>query len=252
MLTKSLAYAQYFLRLTFYFKLNFIMLIGVPLANILLNKSTWFVHSPTLAEAVPVMTSWLGYMVVYWYLANGSGTRLVILREENFLKMFSLVSRGIIAIVIGDFLAQTFILSLVLFIVYIALVLAFKLSLIFCLTLLLTALMICVPVYGALLLIGLLPLKMQTLQPLLMLATFLLIFLSAYQFDNSLIVSLLTLVNPGEYVRQVSLLMLHTFGLPVRGETACSPTWLAVVTAGYLCAGAVALKKIKVQPNYKL
>ncbi|MFT8871653.1 MAG: hypothetical protein ABF868_05120 [Sporolactobacillus sp.] len=255
MLAKSLAYAKHFLRVAFYFKLNFIMLIGVPVVSILFNQQQWFVRTPRINDVAAVLSSWLGYMLAYWYLVSGSGTTVIISREEHFLKMFYFISRGVVPIIIGDFLANSLTLFAVIILLDLVLMIAFKMAFAgLCMLLLLSAIVSSIPVYCAFLLIGLFPLKTKSLPPVTTIITAFLIFLTAYSFhdDQTFLVYLFTLINPAEYTRQLGLLFAQLAGAGVTGAPHVAPLFLAAVTAVYLTGGALAVKKVALQPNYKL
>jgi hypothetical protein len=240
---------KHFLRVTFYYKVNFIFTFGVPVASIIYSLREQLLQRPDERDTMGLILYWAGYMVVLYALLN-SGPALVVLREEQFLKMFLFITGTRWKIIAARFLSQLLILFLSVIILDLICAILFSLPVLKLIGLSLLVIMICeLPVYFLFLIFAVLPLRQETITPIINVLIFIFIFISLNSFTTFPVAEgLLVILNPIEYASQTgwALLDLLTGVLPLTRILL-----IAAATFLYLLTGYFALKRIRILPIFR-
>ncbi|WP_028984188.1 hypothetical protein [Sporolactobacillus terrae] len=242
---------KHFLRVMVYYKVNFIFSFGVPLVSIIYSLRKYIFRHPEQKETIELIIFWISYMIVLYALMD-SGSALVRLREEQFLKMFLFISRNKWKVIMARFFSHLIVLtaSAVLF----DLIASILFSLPFGTLLGITAVMICVcviPVYSLFLLFAALPFRQETIQPIvnLLIFFFLIITLNHFSGTTTFFNVLLLLTNPMNYAFDVGL----TFLSFLSSNDAPPVSWLLLllISCIYLIIGFVSIINMKILPIFR-
>ncbi|RYL92817.1 hypothetical protein [Sporolactobacillus sp. THM19-2] len=240
---------KHFLRVTFYYKVNFIFTFGVPVASIIYSLREQLLQRPDERDTMGLILYWAGYMVVLYALLN-SGPALVVLREEQFLKMFLFITGTRWKIIAARFLSQLLILCLSVIILDLICAILFSLPVLKLIGLSLLVIMICeLPVYFLFLIFAVLPLRQETITPIINVLIFIFIFISLNSFTTVPVAEgLLVILNPIEYASQTGWALLDL----LNGVLPLTRIFLiAAATFLYLLTGYFALKRIRILPIFR-
>ncbi|MCO7126232.1 hypothetical protein NIE88_10645 [Sporolactobacillus shoreicorticis] len=237
----SFAMIKHFLRVLMYYKINFIFTLGVPVGSIIYTMRGYIFHMSNQQIVQTHIGYWISYMVVLYAIMN-SGPSLVILREEQFLKMFLFISGSVRSILCAKFISQFLLLSISVLILDILSCLLFGLPIIRLFIQSILLIILCSPpIFSLFLFFAALPLRQETITPLINVLIFCFIFLSVSQINH-----LLIFVNPIDYTFQIARFL---FGVTVFHAVRL---WLPItVTLFYLLIGAFAVKKMRFLPIFR-
>jgi len=226
-------------------KLAMFWTLFLPIIFIIINNLSWFEEVPE--SSFQTITIFWSFIILISAL-NGVGISLLINRENGFLKVFSFVSGSTKPIIFGKVFAQFvyLILNLVVFTSVISLL--FGLNLISLLGIcLVVSVIVSIPVFLMTLWVPTLPIKQESIAPVLTLVNLMFIYLSTITFDSRLLTTLHALVNPALLIRIFSEGIYNLFygNGDVFFQILCALTILAI----YTIIGLFLVKHIKVTSN---
>lgn len=236
---------KHFLRVMFYYKVNFIFTIGVPIATIVFNMHDQILRHPGGESALSAILYWTGYMIVLYALMN-SGPALVLLREDQFLKMFFFIANGSRRIIAAKFFSQLIVLFMSVFILDAFCAFLFSLSFVTLCGLTFAMVFICeLPVYLLFLIFASFRIRQETVLPIINILIFIFLFLSLNDSSYGPAVGwVMTMVNPMAYTSEVGLMLLS-------GTDSLETTMLIMSTLIYSTVGFFALKHLKILPVFR-
>ncbi|EST13243.1 hypothetical protein [Sporolactobacillus laevolacticus] len=232
---------KHFIHTKMYYKINFIFTLGVPIGSIIYSMREQILQKTDTHTIINTIFYWIGYMVVL-YALTGSGPSLVILREEQFIKLFLFIAGSPWSIIFAEFIAQFLLL------IFSVLLLDVLCSALFLLPLfsligqsLLIVLICSFPVFSLFLNFAAWRIRPETVTPLMNILIFFFIFLSINESNMAFV-----FVSPIDYIDRVSRL--------VTGEATATLLQIALlttVTTVYFLVGIFSLKKLKTLPIFR-
>jgi hypothetical protein len=218
---KCIPLIKHFLRVMFYYKINFIFTFGVPLFSIIYTMRSKIFQHPQPLPTMEMILFWNGYMIVLYALL-GSGPAIVMLRED------------LVSALVLDVLCCLF----------------FSLPFLTLLWITLTMIFICeLPIYALFLFFTVLNVRQETIQPIMNILIFFFIVLTWNNFSEIAAVNhIITTINPIDYASQVGLTLLSR----IFPSVTSSPLPVMVfATCIYLMVGFFSLKRMKILPIFR-
>ncbi|TGB00142.1 hypothetical protein E4665_00240 [Sporolactobacillus shoreae] len=211
-------------------------------------KDQIFRYSPVQSSLEAVLF-WTGYMIVLYALMS-SGPALVLLREDQFLKMFIFISENKWMLVASKFISQLIILLLSSLILNILCSTLFFLPFLQLTLLSFFMILICdFPIYALFLFFSMLNIHKETVMPVTNIIIFIFIALTWNDFSSDPAVNqLITVINPIKYAASVGSLLLSPGS---HGRVFSTIPVIAVATFSYLLIGFVSLKRMKILPIFR-
>ncbi|WP_010632576.1 hypothetical protein [Sporolactobacillus vineae] len=250
---KSLTLAKHFLRTAVYYKVDFLATLGIPVFFLIYNMRGNLFHHVSAYPQLMMILSWTGYMVVTNALL-GSGPAIIVLREEQFMKMFRFISGSQFTIIYAKFLAQLFILLLSVLILDLLCSVLFFLPFFYLIVVSLVMVIVCyIPVYLLFLIIGTFKIRQETALPLINILVLVFVYLTnmgSDQSSNGLLTMFLTAVNPIQYSEQTGSFLL-SLTRPGHLEGSSPLLFILGTALIYLLIGLYALKNIKCLPIFR-
>jgi hypothetical protein len=246
---KCIPLIKHFLRVMFYYKINFIFTFGVPLFSIIYTMRSKIFQHPQPLPTMEMILFWNGYMIVLYALL-GSGPAIVMLREDQFLKQFVFISGNRWAVIAAKFTSQLIVLLVSALVLDVLCCLFFSLPFLTLLWITLTMIFICeLPIYALFLFFTVLNVRQETIQPIMNIVIFFFIALTWNNFSEIAAVNhIITIINPIDYASQVGLTLLSR----IFPSVTSSPLPVMVfATCIYLMVGFFSLKRMKILPIFR-
>jgi len=232
---------KHFLRVMMYYKINLIFTLGVPIGSIIYTMRPFIFHTSDQQIVQNHVFYWISYMVVLYAIIN-SGPSLVVLREDQFLKMFLFISGNVCSIIYAKYISQFILLTLSVLILDILSCFLFDLPII---KLLIQSFLLIIlsspPIFFLFLFFAALRLRQETMIPLTNILIFCFIFMSVNQINR-----VLSFINPIDYAFQIARFLFD--GTSIHGFQ----IWFSItITCFYLFIGLFSLKKIQFLPIFR-
>lgn len=249
LIIKCIPLIKHFLRVMFYYKVNFIFTFGVPLFSIIYTMRSKIFQQPQPLPTMEMILFWNGYMIVLYALL-GSGPAIVMLREDQFLKLFVFISGNRWAVIAAKFISQFMVLLVSALVLDVLCSLFFSLPFLTLLWITLTMIFICeLPIYALFLLFAVWNVRQETIQPIMNILIFFFIALTWNDFSGIAVVNhIITFINPIDYASQVGWMLLSCVSPSV---TFSPPPVIVLATCIYLMVGLFSLRRIKILPIFR-
>lgn len=250
---KLMSLTKHFLKIMFYYKINFISTLGVPIIYLIFNMRNDIFHHSSMFPLSMMILSWTGYMIVT-YALMGSGPAIIVLREEQFIKMFRFIVGNHFLIVYAKFMTQLITLLFSIIIIDVLCSILFYIPFLFLFGISLIMILICdVPIYLLLLFFGALNIRQETVMPIVNILILIFIYLTSISSNYSttgFVSMFMTIINPIEYTIQVGHLLLHFIE---SGNMLDSYSLLIILctTFLYISIGLFSFRKMKLLPIFR-
>ena len=242
---KIIVLTKHFLSVMVYYKLNFIFTLGIPIVSIVYSMRRQIFHHPSETAALSLIVDWTAYMIVLFALM-ASGPDFIQLRENQFLKMMLFVTGNTRTILAARFLAQLIVLGGSLVVLDGLCAFLFQLSPGKLAVVTLAMVLIAdPPIYALFLLFAVLPIRPETVMPIVNVLIFTFIALSWLDLSRfHLPAWLMMLINPMDYASGIGSFFLRS-GAPADRIAAAAAAVL------YLLVGGFSAQRIKILPVFR-
>ncbi|SFG37740.1 hypothetical protein [Sporolactobacillus nakayamae] len=249
LIIKCIPLIKHFLRVMFYYKINFIFTFGVPLFSISYTMRSKIFQQPQPLPTMEMILFWTGYMIVLYALL-GSGPAIVMLREDQFLKQFVFISGNRWTVIAAKYSSQLIVLLVSTWVLDIVCSVFFSLPFITLLWITLAMIFICeLPIYALFLFFVALNVRQETIQPIMNILIFFFIALTWNDFSGIATVDhIITIINPIDYASQVGRALLSRIFPNVIFSP---PSVMVLATCIYLMIGLFSIKRMKILPIFR-
>ncbi|MFT8318603.1 MAG: hypothetical protein ABF651_10105 [Sporolactobacillus sp.] len=247
-MVKSLPLVKHFLQTMLYYKINFIASLGVPVFYLIYNLRNELFHNSSVYHSMSLIISWTAYMIVVNALLS-SGPAFIILREDQFMKMFHFITGNSYTIIFAKFVAQFLVMLVSVLILDLLCGLLFFLPFFKLFGISVLLLIFCsVPIFFLFLIFTIFPVRQETVLPFVNILLLLFIYLTSvnYQPSNRFVSLAWVLINPVQYADTLGgfLLNYHVLHLSTL-------VIFIVVSMIYLVIGLLSLSKIRINPIFR-
>lgn len=245
MLKQSLEFCNFYNKIVWREgKLGIVWPMFVPIFTFILLNYKWFFEKPALEQAIIYFSGFWSFITVMVFV-NGIAVRISIFRETGFLKSFTYMAGSKTPIVIGLLLNQVLLglFGVVFFTLVTGVIFQFPVFKLLALSLI-TFIIVIFPMFMLMLLFPSLSLRAATVYSLTNMTIFpaTIITLFRGQINNDLI-NLLFMLNPVEFVYQVTLILGNLFEI---SSTEYMDLWIVItISIIYILIGILSWKKLK-------
>lgn len=238
--------SKHFLRVFSKHKFNFIFSLLVPIFGVLYQQKHIMFEKVDSASFLNFLSIWISYMVAMSGLTIGS--QLVTIREQNFLKQFTFVTRDYRLILLAEIITQFIILLTTTGILVLISSIVFSVPL-FHLMLLSYGIIFLsfIPISLLFLIFNVFKFHIETMQPITTILTGLFIFMTNFFTLTSSVQTLYIVTNPMLYSLEIGkiVLMLFTKGIPIN--------WTAIIIATifYCAVGFYSIRHTKITAIFR-
>ncbi|MED4129434.1 hypothetical protein [Shouchella miscanthi] len=206
MIKKGWEFNLLFIKVSLSNKFNLLFILLLPLCILFLNDYNELLSVESQSEKVSAMLGWIAFIITITAI-SGVGINLSILREQGFLKMFYYISGSISSIVLGLLISQALVTSSIIVLFSLIVSFAFSINTFYLISFSLILLIVgFIPTCLLSLIITVFPLKQGTLNPILFIIMFPLIYITSF---NTAEISFVHLLNPIQLLSSIGIEFLY-------------------------------------------
>lgn len=244
---KIYSLTNYFLKVFLAFKINFLALLIIPVVSIIYQQSDSLFQKIPAADYYAYLSLWLAYLVTI--TGFSIGYEIVLLREQQFLKQMKFIVKDIEAVLYAKILTHLILLlgtviilaafSRLLFFVPFFSTLLFSLG---------SILFPFLPLSFLFLVLNLLPIHTENLQPIITFTTMAMLFYLNFMDIFSASTSLLIFINPMNFALEAGKIWSQLFLTGIQ----INLTAVGLASIFYLAIGYYALKNTRILANFRI
>lgn len=238
---------KHFLKVFTAYKINFLSILIIPVFGVIYQQSAFLFQQIPVAEYYYYISIWLAYMVAISSFSTGH--QIVMMREQQFLKQMKFIVKDYRLIIYAEILTQFIILIFTVTILVILSTILFKIPFLNLLFFAYGKVIIpFLPLSLVFLIFNLLPIHTENLQPIITVATMLIIFSINFIDLEGPLSTFLIIVNPLNYAIEIGKIWDTLF------FSSISINYFAITfaTVLYLIIGYFSLNNTRIVANFRI
>lgn len=247
MIQKIYYLTRHFIKVNTAYKINFLSILVFPVIGIIYQLDEYIFQSISIEELYRYLSLWLAYMVTI--TAFTIGHKLVSLREQQFLKQFSFITQNPKVIILSLILSQFITLLGIVSILALGSTFLFKVPFfdlwIFCLG---TVIIPFLPLSLLFLVLNLLPIHAENIQPLVTIGTAFMLFYLNFLSVTEPATLFRTLINPMNFALEAGKIWGSAF-IP---NVIINSQNVLVTGMAYLIIGYFAMRFTRINANFRI